>query len=85
MKKSGIVPLIISVIAVILLWGNYIRNDRIYYDNWRSDNVTGYVFQETPDYWKHLEGRQIAIFLIQEILIITSALLLIKGIGKTDE
>lgn len=84
MKKAKIASIIISVIAVVLMWGNYMNNDRIYYDNWRSDNVTGYDFQETPDYWKHLESRQIVIFLIQEALIVISALLLIKGVGRDE-
>lgn len=82
MKKSKILILSISILTVALLWANYMRNDRIYNDNWRSNNITGYEFQETPTYWKHLEGRHITIFLIQEILIVTSSLFLIRGIKE---
>ena len=82
MKKIFSPKLIIATLSVILLWGNFQRVEEIRYNDWRSNNITGYEFQEAPDYFKHLENRKITIFAIQELLILVSGLLLIKGLSK---
>jgi hypothetical protein len=75
-------PLIVAVLTVGLLWFNFSRHEEIWHDAWRSDNLTGYNFQEAPDYFKHLENRKIAVLVIQESLILVSGLLVLKGLKK---
>jgi len=77
--------LIISLIIIAALWFNYSRHDEVWHDSWRSDNLTGYAFQEAPEYFTHLEERKIAVLVFQEALILVSGLLLLKGIEKGKE
>ncbi len=74
--------LVVAVLTVGILWFNFSRHEEVWNDEWRSDNVTGYVFQEAPDYFKHLENRKIAVLIIQEIFILTSGLLILRGLKK---
>jgi len=80
MKKLSTKP-IIAILAIILMWTVYF-NSPLGKDEWRSDNIDGYQFQEAPDYFQFLENKDITVFIIQELLIIGSALLLMKGLGK---
>ena len=80
-KKAS--KLTIIVCAVIIIWGNYLISP-LGKDQWRSNNLTGYDFQEAPDYFKFLEEKTIVVFTIQEILIVCSTLLLLKAFDGKD-
>ena len=82
MKKFLTTNLVVSLLTITMLWSNFLRIDEIRYNDWRSDIITGYEFQEAPEYFKHLENRKITLFILQEILILTSGLLLMKGLEK---
>lgn len=84
MKKLITPQLIIALLTVVILWGNFMRIDEIRYDDWRSNNIDGYQFQEAPDYFKHLEHRKITLFALQELLILASGLIMIKGLRKSE-
>lgn len=74
--------LIVAVLTVGLLWFNFSRHEEVWHDTWRSDDITGYQFQEAPDYFKHLENRKIAVLVIQEVLILASGFLILRGLRK---
>lgn len=84
MKKFITPQLIIALLTVVILWGNFMRIDEIRYDAWRSNNIDGYQFQEAPEYFKHLENRKITLFILQELLILASGLLIMRGFKKSE-
>ena len=84
MKKLITPQLIIALLTVVILWGNFMRIDEIRYDDWRSNNINGYQFQEAPDYFKHLEDRKIKLFVLQELMILASGLIMIRGLKKSE-
>jgi|GEM_PF-5670343 hypothetical protein len=84
MKKFVTPQLIIAIFTVLILWSNFIRIDEIRYDDWRSNYIDGYQFSEAPEYFKHLENRKITLFALQEILILASGLLVMKGFKKSE-
>lgn len=84
MKKYITPQLIIALLTVVILWGNFIRIDEIRYDDWRSNYIDGYQFQESPEYFKHLENRKITLFGLQELLILASGLIVMRGLKKSE-
>ncbi|HLD30782.1 MAG TPA: hypothetical protein VJB41_01095 [Patescibacteria group bacterium] len=84
MKKFITPQLIIALLTVAILWGNFMRIDEIRYDDWRSNNIDGYQFQKAPEYFKHLENRKITLFALQEFLILASGLVVIMGLKRNE-
>lgn len=85
MKKFLTSNFVIALLTVIILWGNFSRNYEVLYDEWSSlNNINGYQFEETPEYFKYLEKRKITLFALQEILILVSGLFLMQGLKKNE-
>lgn len=74
--------LAVALVTITALWINFSRHEDVWHDTWRSDNLSGFGFQEAPDYFKHLEYRKITVLILQETIILISGLLLMNGLKK---
>lgn len=70
---------IISFIAVGVLWVNYYFSN-LSAKSTRTFNLNGYGFEEAPNYFKHLDFLYLRSFLIEELLIIVTAIFLIYSL-----
>lgn len=71
-------PVIIAMLTCLAMWGCYTTTYKdIKNDVWRTDYITGLDFEQAPNYFKHIENRDLARLAIEEGIIFSMGLLLV--------